>query len=53
MHTHTHLVLQPMPAALQMHLLCVWVVETTFAEFAVESNHFALVVANLNRKFNT
>lgn len=43
----TYLVLQPVAAALQVHLLGVRVVEAALAQFAVEADDFALVVAYL------
>lgn len=41
------LVLQAVPAALQVHLFCVWVVEAALAQFAVEADDFPFVVAHL------
>lgn len=46
----TYLVLQPVAAALQVHLLGVGVVEAALAQFAVEADDFALVVANLQQE---
>lgn len=43
----TNLVLQAMPATFQMHLFCVWVVETTFTQFAMEADDFAFIISNL------
>lgn len=45
-----HLVLQPVAAALQVHLLGVGVVEAALAQLAVEADDFALVVAHLQQE---
>lgn len=45
----TNLVLQAMPATFQMHLLCVWIIETTFTQLAVEADDFAFIVPDLER----
>ena len=42
-----HLVLQPMSAAFQVHVLGVGVVEAALAQFAVEADHLPVVVADL------
>lgn len=47
MHISTDLVLQAVSPAFQVHLFCVWVIETTLAQFAVETNDLSFIIADL------
>lgn len=45
----TNLVLQAMPTSFQMHFLCIWIIETTFTQLAMEADDFAFIVSDLER----
>lgn len=47
----TNLVLQSMPTTFQMHFLCIWIIETTFTQLAVEADDFAFIVSDLGTSF--
>lgn len=38
-----------MPPAFQMHFLCIWIIETTFTQLAMEADDFAFIISDLER----
>lgn len=47
MYASTDLVLQAVSPTFQVHLFCVWVIETALAQFAVETNDLSFIIPDL------
>lgn len=45
----SHLVLESVPSAFQVHVFGVGVVETALTQFTVESNHLSVIVTDLKQ----
>lgn len=46
----SHLVLKSVPSSLQVHVFSVGIIKTAFTEFTMKSNHFPIIVTDLEEK---